>query len=97
MKIDVKAFAFSCAVVWGIGLVLATWWIVAFDGPSTDPTWLGHLYRGYNLTWTGGLIGGVWGFFDGLIGGAVFAWLYDVFEGRVIHSEHQITAHPQRA
>ena len=82
MKLDVKAFALTCAVVWGLGLPLLTWWIIALDGPSLDPTWIGHVYRGYNLTFGGSLIGAVWAFADGLIGGAVFAWLYDFFEAR---------------
>ena len=97
MKIDVKAFAFACAVIWGIGVPLATLWIIAFDGPSTDPTWLGHIYRGYSLTLRGGMIGGAWAFVDGLIGGGLFAWVYDALEGHFVHGEHHITAHPQRA
>lgn len=84
MKLDVRAFALTCAVVWGLGLPLLTWWIIAFDGPSTDPTWLGQIYRGYNLTFTGSLIGAVWAFFDGLIGGAIFAFVYDLFSERVV-------------
>lgn len=82
MRLDVKAFALTCAVVWGLGVPLLTWWVMAFEGASTDPTWLGHIYRGYNLTLAGSLIGGVWAFFDGLIGGALFAWLYDFFGTR---------------
>jgi hypothetical protein len=86
MKLDVKAFALTCGIVWGLGLPLLTWWIMALDGTSTDPTWLGHVYRGYNLTFAGSLIGAVWAFFDGLIGGAIFAWLYDLIGERVIHT-----------
>lgn len=82
MRLDIKAFALTCAVVWGLGVPLLTWWVMAFDGASTDPTWIGHVYRGYNLTLAGSLIGGVWAFFDGLIGGALFAWLYDFFGTR---------------
>ena len=92
MKLDVKAFALTCAVVWGLGLPLLTWWIIAFDGPSTAPTWLGQLYRGYNLTFTGSLIGGVWAFFDGLVGGAFFALVYDLFSERVVHVRHRRVA-----
>jgi hypothetical protein len=82
MRLDVKAFALTCAVVWGLAVPLLTWWVMAFDGSSTDPTWIGHIYRGYSLTLAGSLIGGVWAFGDGLIGGALFAWLYDVFGSR---------------
>ena len=92
MRLDVKAFALTCAVVWGLGLPLVTWWIIAFDGQSVDPTWLGHIYRGYNLTVGGSLIGAVWAFCDGLIGGALFAWLYGLIGGRVRHRQHRVAA-----
>ena len=92
MKLDVKAFALTCAVIWGVALPLATWWVMAFEGPSTDPTWLAHFYRGYNLTIRGSFIGAVWAFFDALIGGALFAWLYDLFAGFMTHKEHRMAA-----
>lgn len=85
MRLDVKAFALTCGIVWGIGLPILTWWIMAFDGASGDPTWIGHVYRGYTLTFAGSLIGAAWAFFDGLIGGAIFAWLYDALEARITH------------
>lgn len=50
MKLNVKAFALTCALVWGLGLFALTWWIMAFDG---------------------------------LAGGAVFAWLYNLLAGRI--------------
>jgi hypothetical protein len=84
MKFDVKAFSLSCAITWGVGLLLLTWWIMAFDGPSLEPTWIGRIYRGYTMTVVGSIIGGIWAFFDGLIGGAVFAWLYNTIEERVL-------------
>jgi hypothetical protein len=92
MKLEVKAFALTCAVVWGLGLPLLTWWIMAFDGPSPNPTWIGHIYRGYNLTFVGSLVGAVWAFVDGLVGGAIFAWLYDFIEARVVNVKHRMAA-----
>jgi hypothetical protein len=92
MKLEVKAFALTCAVVWGLGLPLLTWWIMAFDGPSPNPTWIGHIYRGDNLTFVGSLVGAVWAFFDGLVGGAIFAWLYDFIEARVVNVKHRMAA-----
>jgi len=77
MKLNIKAFALAFALVWGFGLFFITWWIIAFDGPSTNPVFIGQLYRGYQLTPMGSVIGLVWAFFDGWIGGAVFAWLYN--------------------
>ena len=46
-------------------------------GPSLGPTLIGKLYRGYTISPTGSVIGLVWAFFDGLIGGAVFAGVYN--------------------
>ncbi len=82
MKLNVKAFALACAILWGAGLFLLTWWIIAFEGRSYDVTLLGRIYRGYNITPLGSVIGMVWAFFDALIGGAVLAWLYNLLVGR---------------
>jgi hypothetical protein len=90
MKLDVRAFAWACGLVWGAGLPLLTWWIIALDGPSLEPTWLGHVYRGYTLTFVGSLYGAIWAFVDGLAGGALFAWIYNLIEERV-HSFRRVT------
>jgi len=82
MKLNVKAFALTCGLVWGVALFLLTWWIIAFDGASGDPTFIGSLYRGYNISPVGSIIGLVWAFVDGAIGGAIFAWLYNFIAGR---------------
>jgi hypothetical protein len=84
MKLDIKAFALTCGIIWGLALPLLTWWVMATSGPRTPLLWLAHVYRGYSLTLIGSLIGAVWAFFDGLIGGALFAWLYDVIGGRLL-------------
>ena len=77
MKLDVKACALTAGLLWGIGVFGLTWWIIAFDGASTDPTWLGRIYRGYDLTPKGSFIGLLWAVPDGAAGGAIFAWLYN--------------------
>lgn len=79
MRLDVKAFALAAALVWGLGVFIMTWWIIAFDGPSADPTLISQLYRGYTITPAGSLIGLAWAVVDGAIGGAIFAWIYNYF------------------
>jgi len=81
MKLNVKAFALACGLLWGLGLFLLTWWIIAFDGATGEPTLIGRLYRGYNISPIGSVIGLIWAFFDGLGGGAIFAWLYNLLHG----------------
>ncbi len=86
MKLNVKAFALTCAIVWGFGLFALTWWVIAFDGATGEPTLIGRLYRGYSISAAGSVIGLVWAFFDALVGGAVFAWLYNLIVSRVVGS-----------
>jgi hypothetical protein len=81
MKLNVKAFALACAILWGFGLFLLTWWIIAFYGATGEVTLIGRLYRGYTISPIGSLIGLVWGFVDALVGGAIFAWLYNRLAG----------------
>ncbi len=82
MKLNVKAFALTCALIWGIGLFLVTWWIIAFDGAGGDVTFIGRVYRGYSISPAGSVIGLLWGLIDAGIGGAVFAWLYNFITTR---------------
>jgi hypothetical protein len=83
MKLNVKAFSLTCAIVWGLGLFFLTWWIIAFDGASGERTLIGELYRGYTISPTGSVIGLIWAFFDALVGGAIFAWLYNLLADRL--------------
>jgi len=78
MKLNIKAFALACGLIWGLGLFLLTWWIIAVEGPTAEVTFIGRIYRGYNVTPLGSVIGLIWALIDGAIGGAIFAWLYNL-------------------
>lgn len=77
MKLNIPATALTCATLMGFGLFLLTWWLIAFDGATAEPTLIGRVYRGYSISPQGSLIGFFWAFVDGLIGGAITAWLYN--------------------
>ena len=83
MKLNVKAFAYTCALIWGLGLFLITWWFMIFEGASGDTTLIGRVYIGYNISPIGSLIGLLWATIDGLILGAIFAWLYNRILSRI--------------
>ena len=87
MRLDVKAFGLVCGLVWGIGLFLLTWWIIAFEGATGDVTFIGRMYRGYSITPVGSVIGLGWAFLDGLIGGLIFAWLYNLLSEKMKRQE----------
>lgn len=77
MKLNIKAFALACGILWGLGVFGLVWWVMAFEGATRDLMVLGHLYRGFNISPMGSVFGLVWGFFDGAIGGGLLAWLYN--------------------
>lgn len=79
MKLDLKAFALTCGLLWGVALFAITWWIIFFDGASDAPTLIGRVYRGYSITPIGSLVGLLWGLADGFGGGLCFAWVYNRF------------------
>lgn len=83
MKLDVKAFGITCALIWGFGLFLITWWIILFEGQAEGTlTFIGRIYRGYEVTALGSVIGLGWALVDGLIGGVIFALLYNLIAGK---------------
>jgi hypothetical protein len=83
MKLNVKAFAIACGVIWGAGVFLLTWWIILLEGSSNEMPLLGHVYLGYTISPLGSVIGLAWALVDGMIGGAVLAWLYNCIATRV--------------
>ena len=50
MKLNIKAFALACGILWGLGLFFLTWWLIALDGATGEITLIGRLYRGYNIS-----------------------------------------------
>ena len=83
MKLNVKAFSLTAGLFWGFGLFFLTWWVIAFEGATGEATIIGRLYRGYTISPAGSFIGLIWAFIDGLIGGAIFAWLYNFLTPRM--------------
>lgn len=82
MKMDVKALAFSCAILWG-GATLAVALVNLFCGTYGQGflELLSSCYPGYHATRSIGqvLTVSIYACADGLIGGAVFAYLYNRF------------------
>ncbi len=78
MKLNVRAFALAFGIWWGGGVFLLAWWIMAVGGQADGPTFLERVYIGYAYTPLGSVIGLMWGFVDGLVGGAIFALLYNL-------------------
>jgi hypothetical protein len=82
MGLNVKALAFAGAILWGscvflMGIANLIWagYGVQFLG------WLASFYPGYHAdrSFVEVAIVTIYAIFDGLIGGAIFAWLYNCF------------------
>lgn len=79
--LNIKGFGLALGITWGFAvfiLGIAAWW---FGWGTGLVDVLGTLYFGYEATLVGSIIGLGWGFVDGFIGGAILAWLYNIFSG----------------
>jgi hypothetical protein len=77
MKLNVKSFAMSLGICFGLAVLLVTIWFLIMGYQGSTLGLLRKIYLGYSVSWPGAFIGLVWGFVDGLISGAIFAWLYN--------------------
>lgn len=77
MKLSVKALALTSGILWGASVCLATLWLLMMGYDGRLISQLDHFYLGYTFSAVGAFVGLVWGFVDGAVCGAIFAWLYN--------------------
>jgi len=77
MKFNIKSFGLTCGIIWGLTILISTIWILISGVGGETLGKLSKFYFGYSISWGGAFIGLIWGFVDGLIVGAIFAWLYN--------------------
>jgi hypothetical protein len=82
MKFSVKGLAWASGILWGVamlgmGLVNLVWGSYGQQFLQT----MSSVYPGYHATRSvvEVIVGTLYGVVDGVIGGAVFAWLYNQF------------------
>lgn len=80
-KLSVKAAAVGLGLSCGIYMLLLGW-VAMFGWGVSIVEALSSLYIGFAPSFLGGTIGALWGFVDGAIGGAIFAWFYNQALGR---------------
>jgi len=75
-KLDAKAFGLAGGILWAAVCFLLG--LSAMSGWGAEwVTLLANIYKGYNATFGGAIIGALWGFVDAFIGLWIFAWLYN--------------------
>ena len=77
-KISHISLALAIGIVWGGFALVAGWFSILGWGIPFVKT-RGGMYVGHSSSFWGGVIGGIWAFIDGFIGGFVIAVLYNFF------------------
>ncbi len=80
MRLSVKSFAMAIGLIWGGAVLLVG--IANLIWPSYGVAFLelaASIYPGYDIGGIGSVIvGTLYALIDGFIGGAIFAWLYNL-------------------
>ena len=84
MRLNANALAVTVSVLWGISVLVVG--LVNVIWPSYGQAFLqlcASIYPGYNPGngVSSVFIGTIYALIDGLVGGAIFAWLYNLFVG----------------
>ena len=77
MKLSIKGLALTAAILWALCTLVLSITVSQWGWGSECLKIISSMYLGYDTTLTGTVIGIVWGFADGLVSGAIFAWLYN--------------------
>jgi len=77
-QLDARAFGLACGALWS-GAVVALGLAARVGWGRRWQRLLADVYRGYDETPSGLVIGALWAFFDGGTGGYALARLYDRF------------------
>lgn len=79
-KLNIKALAFGLGVSWAFAMLFLGWASMFGWGTKLVEV-MASVYIGYAPSFLGGIIGAIWGFFDGAIGGAIIAYAYNNVAG----------------
>ena len=78
MELRKRNLGFALGLVWGLAVMLGTWWLLLMGSPGNSIAKLEVFYLGYTYSFVGGIIGFIWGFVDGFITGVLIAWFYNL-------------------
>ncbi len=77
MELRKRNLGFALGLVWGLAVMLGTWWLLYWGSPGAIISKLSGFYWGYTYSFAGGIVGFIWGFVDGFICGVLIAWFYN--------------------
>lgn len=81
MRLNATVTGFVTGTLAGMGLFIATLWLVVKGGDVVGPhlSLLGQFFWGYTVTFGGSFVGLGYGFLIGFLAGYAVAWLYNLF------------------
>jgi hypothetical protein len=74
-----KSLGLAGGILWGVSLLLLTYLNMFFGYGTMWAPLIADVYKGYEVSFVGSIIGLIWGFFDAFIGLYILAWLYNKF------------------
>lgn len=86
MKLRVRAFGLATGIVAGLFVLMLTLVSLWFGRGQTIDA-LVVPFPGFSRSVGGAIVGMIWGFVDGFIGGALLAWLYNRFASTLFASK----------
>ena len=75
---SIRSVALTAGILGAMAMFFLAWWLIIIGETQGPITLLERMYIGYSFTPLGSVIGAIWGFVDFGIGGAIFAWLYNL-------------------
>ena len=77
--LNTKILGLSLGLLFGIGMFIATNWLVLKDGEVVGPhlQLLSQYFIGYRVSFFGSLIGFAYGFAVGSLSGSLIGWIYN--------------------
>jgi len=79
LRLHPFSLGMACGIAWGVGMFLTGIIALYFDIAKPFVDLFSSIYIGYDATWLGSAIGGLYGFVDAFIGAIIVAWIYNCF------------------
>ncbi|MFQ5869620.1 MAG: bacteriophage holin [Candidatus Zixiibacteriota bacterium] len=82
MRLNLKALALSCGILWALCLFLVTLISLGTGYADAFLEVVASVYPGYSVSGLGLIIGLIYAFVDGAIAALIFGWVYNLFVGK---------------
>jgi hypothetical protein len=83
MLLGKRAFGISCGLIWGLVIMIGTWFILLRGAPGEMISKLSTFYIGYSTSFLGGVVGFIYGFITGFVGGFLIALFYNLTQKKI--------------